>query len=379
MKKYLIAITILTTNFCFGQTEKIISDSTRFNKYVTENLTSFTFDGQKPYGTGWTILEKQFANNQFVAWGEYHNSSLFSQLSSYALETASKYGFKNWCIETSPFVANELMRISKSQNPVDTIIELSRDKGIYGTFPFFRTKEDAQMLINSNKYNYKIWGIDQEFQMAFPYCLNKVYNTQPLKIKVQYKAVYDSLMAKWWMPKVKLLDSLKNGISQKEFKMALDDIKISRTIYYEDDNSMRANLMKKNFYKYYDNTKSKNEKVFFKMGANHLAKGINLMTHLYDIGNAVYELSQHNETNYTNVFFINRFYTTETGELIDDLENPDNEYPKEFLKLYDKEKWVVIDLQPFRIRYNNDKTLSEDTYQIIDKYDFIVVSPEVKK
>ena len=379
MKKYLIIIITLITNFCFGQTEKIISDSTRFNKYVGENSTSFTFDGQKPYGTGWNILEKQFADNQFVAWGEYHNSSLFSQLSGYALEIASKYGFKNWCIETSPFVANELMRVSKSKNPVDTIIELSKDKGIYGTFPFFRTKEDAQMLISSNKYSYKIWGIDQEYQMAFPYCLNKVYNAQPLKIKIKYKEVYDSLMAKWWMPKVKLIDSFKNGISQKEFKMVLDDIKISRTIYYEDDNSMRANLMKRNFYKYYDNTKYKNEKVFFKMGANHLAKGINLMTHIYDIGNSAYELSQHNETNFTNVFFINRYYTTEKGKLVDNLESADNEYPVEFLKLYDKEKWVVIDLRPFRIRYNNDKTLTEDTYQIIDKYDFVVVSPEVKK
>ncbi|MGC4102323.1 hypothetical protein [Ferruginibacter sp.] len=378
MRKILTIVGILTTIYCPAQTEKAISDSAKFNQHVIKNTTSFIFDGQKPVGDGWASLEKQFAANQFVAWGEYHNSPLLSQLSCYALESASKYGFKTWCVETSPFVASELMRIAKTKNPSDSIVEISRDKGSYGTFPFFKTREDAQMIVAANKYNYTIWGIDQEYQMAFPYCLAKVYNAQPAKIKAQYKAVYDSLVARWWMPKVKLLDSLKNGIKQNNLRMVLDDIKISRTIYYEDDAQMRATLMKKNFYNYYDNSKSKNEKVFFKMGANHLAKGLNLMTHLYDIGNSAYELSQHNKTNFINVFFVNR-YTTEKGKIIDDLENPDNEYPKEFLKLYDKEKWVVVDLRPLRIRYSNDKTLTEDTYQIIYKYDFVVVSPEVMK
>jgi len=378
MKNFLIIAAFLINFQGFGQTGKTVSDSAKFNKYVLQHSSSFTFDRQKPEGKGWTILEKQFADNQFVAWGEYHNSPLISQLSAYALETAAKNGFKNWCVETSPFVAGELTRISKMKDPAGAILEISKDKGAYGTFPFFKTKEDAGMLVTANKHNFKIWGIDQEYQMAFTYCLEKVYNAQPPKVKTQYKAVYDSLLARWWMPKVKLLDSLKNGIAQKDLKMVLEDIKISRTIYYEDNSLMRATLMKNNFYHYYDRTPSKNEKVFFKMGANHLAKGLNLTTHLYDIGNAAYELTQRNKTNFTNVFFVNRF-TTEKGVIIDDLESEYNEYPKEFLKLYDKEKWVVVDLRPFRVRYKNDKTLTEDTYQLIYKYDFVVVSPEVMK
>ncbi|MDI9867900.1 hypothetical protein [Flectobacillus roseus] len=375
----LLFFAILGINLCFGQTVKVKSDSTKFNKIVFENTSSFQFDGTKPIGKGWDILEKQFSDNQFVAWGEYHNSKQLSQLSSYVLEAASKNGFKNWCVETSPFVAKELKQISRTKNPVDSIIKLSKDKGKYGTFPFFRTKEDAEMLVVANKYNYNIWGIDQEYQMAFTYVINKAFHLQSPNFKARYQAVYDSLIAKWWMPKVKLLDSLKKGITQPELKAALEDIKISRTIYYEDNNLMRATLMKKNFYQYYDHTKDKNKKVFFKLGANHLAKGQNLSTHLYDLGNAVFELSQHNQTNFANVFFLNRYYITEKGELIDDLEDPDGEYPKEFLKLYQKDQWVVVDMRPLRVRYKNDKTLSEATYQIMDKYDFIVVSPEVMK
>jgi hypothetical protein len=83
--------------------------------------------------------------------------------------------------------------------------------------------------------------------MAFTYVINKAFHLQSPNFKARYQAVYDSLIAKWWMPKVKLLDSLKKGITQPELKAALEDIKISRTIYYEDNNLMRATLMKRIF------------------------------------------------------------------------------------------------------------------------------------
>jgi hypothetical protein len=180
------------------------------------------------------------------------------------------------------------------------------------------------------------------------------------------------------MPDEKLLDSLAKVTVQKKLQLALADIKVSRTIYYESDNLLRATLMKKNFYRYYDNAKSTSKKVFFKMGANHLAKGLNLTTHVYDIGNAVYELSEHNQTGFSNVYFINRYYM-EDGKIADDLANEASEYPKEFLKLYDKTKWIVLDVRPLRFRMRNDKTLTEDTYEAIYKYDYIVVSPEIKE
>ncbi len=377
MKKLTLVVALFGTLISSAQKGKPIPDSAKFNKYVAEKMMSFHFTGQQPVGTGWDILEKHFADNQFVAWGEYHNSPLLSRLAGYALAKASRYGFKTWCIETSPFVAAELTRIGKSKAPADTIAEISKGKGVYGTFPFFKTREDAEMLVTASRYHYNIWGIDQEYQMAFSYCLEKVYQAQPAKIKASYKGVYDSLVARWWMPEVRLLDSLKKAISQPVLKKVLDDITLSRTIYYEDDALLRATLMKNNFYNYYDHSPARNEKVFFKMGANHLAKGLNLMTHLYDMGNAAFELSQRNKTNFTNVFFVNRF-TTEKGKVIDDLASEENEYPREFLKLYDSEKWMVVDVRPLRNRLRADKTLTEDTYQIIYKYDFIVVSPEVK-
>lgn len=376
MKKGLFIIALLIVYAGFGQSNKKMTDEEKLAKCILENTSYFSFKGEKPTGKGWDILENLFAENQFVAWGEYHNSPILSSLTTYALASASKNGYKTWCVETSPFAAAELMRIAKTKNPLDTILKIAKDRPNFTTFPFFESKEDISMLTTANKLGFSIWGIDQEFQTGFPYCLDKVYQAQPNNIKKQFKAVYDSLQAKWWNPDAKLLDSLKNGIKQPNLKRVLDEIKISKDIYYYGDNQRRADLMKTNFYNYYDGLKTKNEKVFFKMGGNHLAKGMNLETNLYDIGNTVYELSQRNKTNFTNVYFMVR-YTEENGIITDDAEETNNEYPKVFSKLYDKEKWVLVDVRTLRLRMRYDNTLTTDTYKIIEKYDYVLVSPEI--
>ena len=374
MKRILTVVMVLVSYFSHGQSTPRLTDEQEFNKCVLENTSYFTFDGQKPVGKGWTILEGLFAKNQFVAWGEYHNSPVLSKLTSFALESASKNGYKTWCIETSPFIASELKVFSKAKNTTDTILTIAKKFGI----PFFRTKEDASMLIAANKFNYSIWGLDQEFQVTFPHCITKVYDSQPYKIRQKYKAVYDSLIAHWWWPKKILLDSLQKGITELKYKSLLDDVATGKKIMNDNDNLLRSSIMKNNFYSYYDKLKSKNEKVFFKMGNNHLARGLNLETKLYDIGNAVFELSQRNKTNFANVYLMVR-YTTEGEKIIDDVEAKRHENPIVFSKLYDKEKWVLVDVRSLREIMQSDNTLSIDTYKLIEKYDFVLVSPEILK
>jgi|GEM_PF-1254999 len=375
MKKLtLLLIVLLVCNLSYSQTNKKLSDEDKLNSYIETHTTSFRFNGQQPLGKGWDTLQDLFATNQFVAWGEYHNSPLLSHLTAYALADAAKYGYKKWCVETSPFVASELMRISRTANPADTLIRLFKNGyPKIGTFPFFSTADDAQMLLAANRFNYGIWGIDQEFQMTFSYCLSKVYRAQAAKLQQRYKAVYDSLQAQWWYPKTVLLDSLIKGIPQKQYKTILNDVKVSKEIYRDQDNEARAVLMKTNFYNYYD-AAAKNEKVFFKLGSNHLAKGMNLQTNLYDVGNAIYELAQRNKTGFANVYIMAR-YTKDNGVLTDDLLSTDHENPAVFSKLYDKEKWVLVDLRLLRLKH--DSTLPEDTYRLIEKYDFVLVSPEI--
>jgi hypothetical protein len=367
---------LLTSHLSYSQTKKNLNDEEKLNNYIATHTSYFTFNGQQPFGKGWDTLENLFAENQFVAWGEYHNSPLLSRLTAYALASAGKNGYKKWCVETGPFAASELMRFSRAKSPADTLIRLFKDGyPQIGTFPFFSTREDAQMLLAASKFNFTIWGIDQEFQMSFPYCLSKVYHEQPNKLQQRYKAVYDSLQAKWWYPNTLLLDSFSKAISQTRYKTVLNAIKASKEIYRNGNNQARAALMKANFFKYFDAT-AKNEKVFFKMGSNHLAKGMNLQTNLYDIGNAVYELAQRNKTGFANVYLMVR-YTVEKGKLVDDLVSDENENPSVFSKLYNKDKWVLLDLRQLKMKYDN--SLPRDAYLVIEKYDYVLVSPEILK
>ncbi|MCJ8209095.1 hypothetical protein MUY27_05200 [Mucilaginibacter sp. RS28] len=374
MKQLLLLVLLLANSLSYAQNGKSVSDEDRLNKYITSHISYFTFNGQRPEGKGWDTLDSLFAKNQFVAWGEYHNSPLLSQLTVYALESAAKYGYKNWCVEVGPYTATELTRISRATNPADTIEKLFKEGyPKIGTFPFFSTANDAQMLMAAHKFGYHIWGIDQEFQMSFPYGLKKIYQAQSNKFRQRYKPLYDSLQAKWWYPNTLLLDSLANAIGQKQYKALLQGIKVSKEIYRNGDNASRAALMKKNFFWCYNQTDNK-QKVFFKMGSNHLAKGMNLQTNLYDIGNAVYELAQRNQTGFANVYLMVR-YTIENGKLTDDFSSKENENPRVFSSLYEKDKWVLIDLRKLKVKY--DATLSRDTYQLIEKYDYVLISPEI--
>lgn len=374
MKKALLVFTLFVSNYSFGQSTKPTTDEEKLSKCILENTSHFVFNGNTPIGRGWNILYSLFSDNQFVAWGEYHNSPLLSKLTSYALESASKYGFKTWCIETSPFIASELYKFSRSTYTTDTILKISEKVGL----PFFRSKEDASMLIAAKKSNYNIWGLDQECQATFPYCITAIYNSQPKNFRKDYKSVYDSLIAKWWYPSSKLLDSLKNGITNLKYAYLIDDIKIGKNQLEDNDNILRADVMKSNFFSYYDKTKIKNEKVFFKMGANHLAKGMNLITKIFDIGNAAFELSQRNKTKFANVYIMVRF-SEDKGVITDDFLETKSDYPKVFTKLYDKEKWVLVDIRSLRLRIKYDNSLTLETYKAIEKYDYVLVSPEVLK
>ena len=267
MKNYLFFICLLIFNISFAQNKKKATDEEKLAKSILENTNYFTFNDDKPIGKGWEILANLFAENQFVAWGEYHNSPSLSQLTHYALEEASQRGCKIWCIETSPFAASELSNMPKTADPLQTLAKI---------------------------------------------------------------------------------------------------------------NQKRAMLMKANFYRYYDPLKNKNEKIFFKMGSNHLAKGMNLDTNLYDIGNVVYELSQRNQTGFANIYFMVRF-TEEDGKLADDLQAEIPQNPKVFSRLYNKEKWVLLDLKSLRLKMRYDNSLTADTYKLIEKYDYVVISPEILK
>jgi hypothetical protein len=92
----------------------------------------------------------------------------------------------------------------------------------------------------------------------------------------------------------------------------------------------------------------------------------------------IYELPKMEGVNFTNIEFIPRMSKDNEGKVVDELEDPNTPYSKFFLKYYDPKKWVVIDLRPMRAFITRtDGTIDENGYDVITKYDVMVLSPEV--
>jgi hypothetical protein len=98
----------------------------------------------------------------------------------------------------------------------------------------------------------------------------------------------------------------------------------------------------------------------------------------YDVGNIIYELSKMEGINFTNIEFVPRMSKDSERKVWDELEDPKTPYSTFFLKYYDPKKWVVIDLRPMRAFITRtDGTIDDNGYDVIKKYDVMVLSPEV--
>jgi hypothetical protein len=364
-------------------------DSAAISALVNQSKLSFEITDNKPAGKGWDLLAGQFAENNFVGWGEYHNSPLMSVLTNEALKVAAENKYGIWCTEIGLYAARDLYKIATDKKFYNYMKTFNKTYGIeaYTAYPFFRSAEDSMMLQTAIKKNISVWGIDQEYQLVFPYHLTMAYNNLPPQTKAANKGLFDSIMVQWYFPKSLLLDSLKKLVTIKEDKDRLNEIILSKAIYGsqgEDSytsNQDRAKVMRVHFYKQlaaYRKTTAQAVKVFFKMGSNHLAKGFNLETHLLDMGNLAYEMAAANGSSYSNVQFVPRFYKNKKGEIKDELSDKESDCSQLFLQQYQQGKWVVIDMRPLRGKLLQDKTLDEKTYEIIEKYDVIVISPEIK-
>jgi hypothetical protein len=365
-------------------------DSAALAQWVAKSKTTFTLVNNKPTGAGWNLVAAQFAQHSFVGWGEYHNSPQISYLTNEALQVAAASQYNVWCTEAGYHDAMDLIQIATNPRYYAQIKALNKPFGFtgYTAIPFFSLPQDSLMTQTALSHNIAIWGIDQMGQLCFPTHLTRAYNGLAPALKSKYKPLFDSIMVRWYMPKTKHLDSLLAVVSNAGDKERLAELKVSKQILLAGNsdpylsNKTRSDLMKTHFYsqlRAFEAGGKQKAKIFFKMGDNHLAKGFNLDTRQLDMGNLAHELCAGRGGSYTNMQFIARFYKNDKDELIDELQNNETSYSRVFLNQYDKNNWVVIDLKPLRNQLRYDKTVDENTYEIIDKYDIIVLSPEIIK
>jgi hypothetical protein len=388
MKKILFCCFLLLGFGVYAQNAKVL------DSIINKQKLDFDIVNNKPTGDGWSFLMKQYAENNYVGWGEYHNSPLISLLTTEALKEAAKNNYDAWAVEISPMAALGLEnfvtdKILYQKYRKANEVYQGKDFKQFTFIPFFYTSADSLMLLAAVNNNIKLWGIDHEYQLSFHLYIKDAYNNLSNADQLKCKSAYDSAMKYWYMPQPEDVDAImvlsksKGDIENlQEVKRAVDIYtkrERRKTIYQSLVN--RTDLLKQHYYTYlkaFQTKYKKNPKVFLKMGDNHLAKGINMEKQQYDVGNMIYELSKMEGVNFTNIEFVPRMSKDNEGKVLDEMADPNTAYSKFFLKYYDPKKWVVIDLRPMRAFITRtDGTIDENGYDVIKKYDVMVLSQEV--
>lgn len=342
-----------------------------------------------------SFIKNKIENSQFIMLGEQHGIKEVSQLTNLLYNIAYPYGYNTLCIETSPFAANVLDSFS-SKNIEEKL------KGLYKKYPvvipFYNNKNDIEIFENLKSNQGKLWGIDQvfmvEFRLIFDHLVNQTKNTQlrnavkPL-LKEAIEGFDNAVKNKNYMAPFmfkytdKLHSKLMTLAITKGEKELLKDLKKTKEIYlhnfqkrYYQNNNERAMLMKHNFLKLWNTNlvNKQHPKVLFKLGANHVGKGLN-GTNVFDIANLISELAIVN-----NKKSLHMYVSGING--MQNLGNPfapvsiipfdySNKLPEEIIELLKKheDKYIIIDAEKLREQAN---TFSNTMKELILKYDILI-------
>ena len=159
----------------------------------------------------------------------------------------------------------------------------------------------------------------------------------------------------------------------KEEKKILEDLKLTTEIYMYNfqkqwymNNNERAKLMKRNFLNYYNQASSvgKLPKVVFKLGANHVANGLNT-NNVLDISNMISELATINAKTSLHVYTMG----------INGIKNTGNPFAPATVVPFDNSKDLPLEVKEL-IKNNTNKYIIIDAAKLRSKANYL--SPKIK-
>jgi len=365
-------------------------------------------------GNGAEWLSETAAASQFMLIGEDHGIAELPQFTAALYQRIQPAGYRYFATETGPFSAAFLQKIGQRESFIrdyrDTLAKYP------WAIPFYTMQEEVNMLraILRGKDTEEpiIWGLDQEFigspRLFFPTLLKHAADEAGRKTLQEYA---DRAMTgfqetiKSRNPSSIFFSSATSGDFEK-MRAALDDdpganrlldeLEQSWYIYHlyftgkgYDSNRLRAEMMKRHFWSYYQQARTENNlpKVVFKFGANHVYRGANGLN-VFDIGNFVSELASQEGTASCHLYVIGKrgfqnAYTPFADESAKQQAYDPEKYldridVRTVLELTGDEQWSLFDLRPLRsMLFKGElKDLDPALEKVIWSYDAFVVIPE---
>lgn len=393
MKNIILTATFLIVSTClFAQNELKSSD-------ISKYAQSFEISNNKLIGKGADTLRKQISESQFLLLGEQHFSPQISELTNGLLPILSSNDFKNFVIEVGPNSSEKMINVLKAEKSLYDFNNKFYQNYKDVPLPFFDGKKDELFLKTAVDLEFKIWGIDQEFQSAQLFLIDEIYKLSKNKklIKSSFKTAKQYLSAEFkknneqeYYPmftnllQSKILKTFFEQSNSAKQQKIISDLKTSWKIYalnetkkYRENNFTRMKYMKRNFGKHYKSAQKTDSfpRVFVKMGATHLAYGKTWLG-IYDLGTLIKELSYFNGTKSTSINCFSRYSENTDGKVSDYLEEDGGEDFRPILELAEKDKWILIETKPI-LKFVKDRKieLNNNLKTLISGYDFILFSP----
>lgn len=388
MKSFLIAC-FLTASATIVSQNNIEKFTINVNTLQSEKLTSF--------------FNKKIENTQFIMLGEQHGLQEVGEITNQLYNLAKPEGYSSLCIETSPFAAKVLdLQLSSTKDTEEGLRKLYAKYPF--TIPFYNNKNDIKLFENVKNSNGEIWGIDQvfmvEFRLIFDYLVH-LNDNERLKKAVEpllneavlgfEKAVKEKNMMAPFIFKYSddLHSKLVSLANSEEEKNILNDLKKTKEIYtynfqkaYYKNNNERARLMKRNFLNYYDSASGTSilPKIVFKLGANHVSKGLT-KTNVYDISNMISELAVINNKKSLHIYAVGVNGTKNLGHPFAPVSvipfDESKGLPKEISEIITNQtkKYIIIDAEKLRPKANS---LSKKMKNLVLKYDVLIYIKDCK-
>lgn len=346
-------------------------------------------------------VQPKIEESQFVLLGESHGVTEVGEITNYLYNRARPLGFNTLCIETDPLVAHIISDFSKDGNAIENAKKSENE--FPWSIPFYNNYEDYVLLENIMKNNGNIWGLDQsmmaQFRLSFDYIIKNTTNAAIKQVaQEQLTIANDSYAAVsstndfrqayvFKFDKV-TQEKLKGTAKAQWEKDIVDDLIKTHEIYsyyftgnHYQNNNVRAELMKSNFMDYMNGTNSRDTKALFKLGSNHVGKGIT-PTYVFDIGNMASELAASNGKRSLHIMAnavsgrVNRANPIQQDKVSEEI-NAEGNVPQALLELASasKKKFVVIKAEELR---PHAMKLDKDTRDLIFKFDVIILINDAK-
>lgn len=365
------------------------SQDTLITQIAKNNFTLLSPEQSSFTGAGWDTLLQQIKQSDFVLIGEDHFTN---EIPAFFKAITTKVKFDNFFCEIDPYSAKII------QNKIASLPKekLSKYVAQYGnTFSFYALDPEFQLMTQLVKSNTAIYGLDQILLIADRLVCSELKHTtknaQASKIydsiEINSKIYFDNFLKDPNKPFYFLTHDFEKNLaalevlplSQQE-KDVIASFKKSVQIYKEQSHHLRVQLMKNQLMKNY--TALVDKKNLFKFGANHMPKGESLLK-IYDMGNLVNNIADSKFKKSLHIMIVGKagmqaspfkgFPDNKVDENSDDLK-----VLKPLFPLVTGKDWHCFEMLPLRKAMAEKQINCTDKLgQIINRYDYLVIIPEV--